>query len=110
MLSSVWISLVLGIATQPATAATTQSIDLSTPRSALTVLVQAMESANAENIRQVLYPRTAGEKRMIEVMIRLSRSAAHLGKSANATFGESGSRELLGDASAFAHEAETQIK
>src|SRR5437868_7086734 len=110
MVSGLWMSLMLAIATQPTTAATTQVLDLSTPRSTLTALVQGMETGNAEQIRQVLYPRTAGERRMVEAMIRLSRSVVRLSKSASTSFGASGAGELLGDANTFAHEAETQIK
>ena len=110
MYSGLWMSLMVAVATQPTTVATTQALDLSTPRSALTALIQAMETGNAEQIRQVLYPRAAGERRMIEALIRLSRAVVHLGKTANTTFGESGAKVLLGDANTFGREAETQIK
>jgi len=110
MTSVKWLILMLAVLpavlAQPATAPAT----LATPRDAVTALATAMEVANGEQIRQVLYARSRSEEKMVDAMVAMSQAVSRLKGKALEAFGPAGAEELIGDTSALTSEATRQLK
>jgi hypothetical protein len=71
--------------------------DLSTPRSALKVLAQALETGDQEQIREVIHAETEAEERMKEATVNMAQAIGQLRRSAVSQWGAEGARALIGD-------------
>ena len=89
-------------ATAPAASQPNIPTDQSTPKSALRVLADAMESGNQKAILGVLLTASPQELRMAQTMAELAGALAELRRQAVTAFGEEGAKSLTGDVSAVA--------
>jgi hypothetical protein len=92
---------VAATAQSPTTAPTTKiavvPIDRTTPRGALKVLTQALDSGDAAVIRETLLSESEPQRQWAEAMTALAGATGGLRRQAETTFGAEGARAMLGD-------------
>jgi len=69
-----------------------------------------MESANADQIRQVLYARSRREEKMVDAMVAMAAAIKRLKTTSTEAFGQAGAAELIGDTAALTNEQKTQLQ
>ncbi|HSU68137.1 MAG TPA: hypothetical protein VLJ39_14765 [Tepidisphaeraceae bacterium] len=99
-------SLTLAQHTQPATAPVA---DLSTPRTALRALNQAMREGDVETIKRLFLASNPSEVKMIEADAEMAAALAELRRAAIKQFGEEGARTVTGDSGESAAKSVSRI-